>query len=108
MMDGGEMSVKYNMNKMLSLSLIAEMNGQGTMLKKDGQEMMFSHQYVVTGFRSEIKINKCLSLPLTVGAAMMRSVGFNKRSLKGLFCNSGTDSDFEESFYVSGGIKLGF
>lgn len=107
MMDGGEMSVRYNINKKASLSLIAEMNGQGTMLEKDEQEMMFSHQYIVTGFRPEIKISKHFSMSLTVGASIMRSVGYNKRSLKGLFSNSSADSDFKESFYISGGFRIG-
>lgn len=108
MMDGGEMSVKYNVNKQLSLSLIAEMCGQGVMLKKDNQEMMFSHQYIIMGVRPEFKVNKYISIPITVGCSIMRSTGYDKRSLKGIFSNTGTNSDFKNSFYVSGGIKLGF
>lgn len=108
MMDGGTMSAKYNINKKTSLSLIAEMNGQGTMLKRDKQEMMFSHQYIVAGLRPEIKINNHFSISLTIGASIMRSASYNKRSLKGFFSNSSTESDFTESFYISGGFKIGF
>lgn len=108
LMDGGEMSVKYNINKQLSLSLVAEMSGQGVMLKDNNREMMFSHQYIVTGFRPEFRVNKYISIPLTVGASMMRSAGFDERSLKGIFSNTGTDSDIKDSFYISGGIKIGF
>lgn len=108
MMDGGEMSVKYNINKQLSLSLVAEMSGQGVMLKENNREMMFSHQYIVMGFRPEFRVSKYISIPLTVGASMMRSAGFDERSLKGIFSNTGTDSGFKDSFYISGGIKIGF
>lgn len=108
MMDGGEMSVKYDINKQLSLSLVAEMSGQGVMLKENNREMMFSHQYIVMGFRPEFRVSKYISIPLTVGASMMRSAGFDERSLKGIFSNTGTDSGFKDSFYISGGIKIGF
>lgn len=108
MMDGGEMSVKYNINKQLSLSFVAEMSGQGVMLKENNREMMFSHQYIVMGFRPEFRVSKYISIPLTVGASMMRSAGFDERSLKGIFSNTGTDSGFKDSFYISGGIKIGF
>lgn len=108
MMDGGEMSVKYNINKQLSLSLVAEMSGQGVMLKENNREMMFSHQYIVMGFRPEFRVSKYISITLTVGASMMRSAGFDERSLKGIFSNTGTDSGFKDSFYISGGIKIGF
>lgn len=108
MMDGGEMSLKYNANKKLSLSLIAEMSGQGAMLERNGKEMMFSHQYIVTGFRPEFKVSKYISIPLTIGVSMMRSTGYSERRLKGLFINTGMDADFQESFYLSGGVKIGF
>lgn len=108
MMDGGEMSIKYNVNKQLSLSLIAEMSGQGVMLKEGDREMMFSHQYIVMGLRPEFKVSKHIAIPLTIGASMMRSAGFDERSLKGIFSNTGTDSGFKDSFYISGGVKIGF
>lgn len=108
MMDGGELSAKYNVNKALTLGLVSEMSGQGAMLEKDGKDMMFSHQYIVTGFRPEIKIGKKLLIPITIGVSMVRSASIEERSIKEIFGNKGVDSDFKESFYVSAGFKYQF
>lgn len=107
MMDGGHLSAKYDVNKSLSLSLIAEMSGQGALLEKDGKDVLFSHQYVVIGLRPEIKINKYISIPITVGMNATRSAYYTERRLKAMF-KSDFDADFKESFYGSIGIKIGF
>ncbi|MBK5722015.1 histidine kinase [Dysgonomonas sp. Marseille-P4677] len=108
MMDGGEISAKYNVNKALTLGVVSEMSGQGAMLEMDGKDMMFSHQYIVTGFRPEIKIGKKFLIPITIGVSMVRSASFEERSLKEIFGNKGVDSDFKESFYISAGFKYQF
>ncbi len=49
------MSAAYNVNECLHLHLIAEMNGKMALLEQDEKDKMFSHMYLVTGFRPEMK-----------------------------------------------------
>lgn len=108
-MDGLEISGGYNMNDKLALNIVAEMNGQVALLEKDGKDMMFSHQYIVVGFRPEVKINSHFSIPVTAGFHALRSACYNKRSLKAVF-NDGREYDpyFQISPYLSAGIKYNF
>ncbi|WP_165045280.1 DUF6268 family outer membrane beta-barrel protein [Dysgonomonas sp. ZJ709] len=107
MMNGGELLALYNVNESLSLSLVAEMSGQGALLEKDGKDIMFSHQYAIMGFRPEIKINKRISIPITVGMNATRSVYYTERKLRAIF-KSDSDLDFKESFYASMGLRIRF
>lgn len=106
MLEGIEMSAGYNVSKILSLNLIAEMNGQMALLEQDGKDKMFSHQYIVAGFRPEIKIGKNLSVCITVGIHAMRPAEMTNRNLKSLFQDRGYY--FQISPYVSGGLQVGF
>ena len=63
MMDGVEMSAGYNANRHLSLNIVAEMKDNALMVQ-DGKDKIFSHQYIIAGFRPEIKLGKRISIPL--------------------------------------------
>lgn len=106
MLEGLEMSAGYHTSKCLSLNLIAEMNGQMALLEQDGKDKMFSHQYIVVGFRPEIKIGKYLSVPITAGIHAMRPAEMTNRNLKSLFQDKGYY--FQISPYVSAGLQVGF
>lgn len=106
MLEGIEMSAGYNASKILSLNLILEMNGQMALLEQDGKDKMFSHQYIVAGFRPEIKIGKNLSVCITAGFHAMRPAEMTNRNLKSLFQDRGYY--FQISPYVSGGLHVGF
>lgn len=106
MLEGMEVSAGYNASKSISLSLIAEMNGQMALLEQDGEDKMFSHQYIVAGIRPELRIGKRLSVLLTAGIHAMRPAEMTDRSLKSLF--QGKGYYFQVSPYVSGGVKVGF
>lgn len=106
MLEGIEMSAGYNINKKLSLNFVTEMNGQMALLEQDGKNKMFSHQYIVAGFRPEIKIGKNLSILITAGIHAMRPAEMINRSLKSLFQDKGYY--FQISPYVSGGLQIGF
>lgn len=108
MMNGFQGSAGYNFNKTLSLNLIAEMNGQLALLKKEGKDAMFTHQYLVAGLRPEIKINKNITLPITLGINAIRSVYFNERTLKSIFNGNITNSKFDFSPYLSAEINYKF
>lgn len=106
MLEGIEIVAEYNASKKLSLNLIAEMNGQMALLEQDGKDKMFSHQYIVTGFRPEIRIGKNLSVSITTGIHVMRPAEMTNRNLKSLFQDKGYY--FQISPYMSGGLQIGF
>lgn len=106
MMEGLEMSAGYHVSKNLGLHIIAEMNGQMALLEQDGKDKIFSHQYIVAGFRPEIKINKYISIPITAGIHAMRPAEMMNRKLKSIFQDKGYY--FQISPYVSAGLTIGF
>lgn len=106
MLEGIEMSVGYNTSKNLKVNLIAEMNGQMALLEQDGNEKLFSHQYIVAGFRPEIKIGKKSSIFITAGIHAMRPAEMTDRDLKSLFQDRGYY--FQIAPYISGGLHVGF
>lgn len=107
MLNGIEASVGYKLNKTFDLSLIADVNGQMALLKKDGENVIFTHQYVVTGLRPEIKITKNISLPITLGINAVRFAYFQDRNLKSLFKETPT-SRFDFSPYAAAQINYKF
>jgi len=106
MLEGLEISAGYTANKYLSLSVVAEMNGQMALIEKEENDKIFTHQYMVTGFRPEIKIGKHLSIPITAGIHAMRTAEFSDRKLKSLFKDNGYY--FQISPYVSAGLNINF
>lgn len=106
MIEGLEMSVGYNVNKSLSLNIVAEMNGQMALIEQDGKDKIFTHQYIVAGFRPEIKVGKHISIPITAGISAMRPAEITNRSLKSMFQDRGYY--FQISPYASAGLKIGF
>lgn len=108
LVEGLEVSTGYDFNDRFKLSYAFEMNGQMALLEKDGKDVIFSHQYIVTGFRPEIKFGKTgLSMTAMAGLNLYRPASYSDRTLKGMFA---TDNDyyFSVSPYVSFGIKYKF
>ena len=104
--DGLDVSAGYNFNKNVKLSLVMEVNGQMALLKQDGKNKIFTHQYVVFGLRPEIKLGKRLSIPITVGLNATRTAQITDRSLKTIFQDKGYS--FRASPYASAGLQVGF
>ncbi|MDH6303957.1 hypothetical protein M2459_000288 [Parabacteroides sp. PF5-5] len=107
MTNGLNIGLGLKLNNFLSLSLIGEMNGQMALLEKDEKDVMFTHQYMVTGLRPEIKIGKTVSIPLTAGINAMRSAYYSDRTLKAMF-KSDNNYYFQISPYVSAGLTVNF
>ncbi len=104
--EGLDISVGYKFNNRFKLSYALAMNGQVALLKKDGADMIFSHQYIVTGLRPEIKFSETgLSLFGMVGLNLYRPATYSNRTLKGVFA-SDNDYYFSASPYVSVGLRL--
>lgn len=108
LVEGLDVSAGYSFSDWFKLSYALEMNGQAALLEKDGKDVIFSHQYIVTGFRPEIKVGKTgLSMTAMAGLNLYRPASYSDRTLKGVFA---TDNDyyFSVSPYVSFGIKYNF
>lgn len=108
LVEGLDISTSYEFNDWFRLSYALEMNGQVALLEKDGKDVIFSHQYIVTGFRPEIKVGKTgLSMTAMAGLNLFRPASYSDRTLKGVFA---TDNDyyFSVSPYLSFGIKYNF
>jgi hypothetical protein len=107
LVSGFQLSAGYEISKYMTLSLIGEMNGQLALLEKDGKDVIFTHQYVVTGLRPEFKISKNITLPVTLGISAMRPAYFTERSLKNIF-NNNNNYQFQLSPYASAQINYKF
>lgn len=105
--DGLEVSAGYDINDKFKLSYALEMNGQLALLKKDGKDVIFAHQYIVTGFRPEYKISEKLSVTGMAGLNLYRPASYSDRTLKGVFA-SDNDYYFSVSPYASAGLKMKF
>ena len=107
LVDGLDISAGYDFNDRLRLSYALEMNGQLALLKKDGKDVLFSHQYIITGFRPEFKISEKFSVTGMAGLNLYRPASYSDRTLKGVFA-SDNDYYFSVSPYASMGLKIKF
>jgi hypothetical protein len=107
LVEGLEVAAGYDFNDKFKLSYALEMNGQVALLKKDGKDVIFSHQYIVTGFRPEIRIDKKLYVTGMAGLNLYRPASYSDRTLKGVFA-SDNDYYFSVSPYASVGLKMKF
>ena len=106
--EGIELSGGYAFNDCFKLSLSFEMNGQMALVEKEGKDMIFSHQYMVTGLRSEIEFGKTgLSMFAMGGINVVRPATYMGKTLKAMFAGD-NDYYFRVSPYVSAGITYGF
>ncbi|MBT2623491.1 DUF6268 family outer membrane beta-barrel protein [Chryseobacterium sp. ISL-6] len=108
LVEGLEISAGYDFNEKFKLSYAIEMNGQVALLEKDGKNVIFSHQYIVTGFRPELKFGTTgFSVTGMAGLNLYRPASYSDRTLKGVFA-SDNDYYFSVSSYVSVGLKMKF
>lgn len=108
LVEGLEVSAGYEFNEQFKLSYALEMNGQVALLEKEGKDVIFSHQYIVTGFRPEMKLGKTgLSMTGMAGLNLYRPASYSDRTLKGVFAGD-NDYYFSVSPYASVGLKMKF
>lgn len=107
LIEGLEVSAGYEFSEKLKLSYALEMNGQVALLEKEGKDVIFSHQYIVTGLRPEVKIGEKLSLTGMAGLNLYRPASYTDRTLKGVFA-SDNDYYFSVAPYASIGLKMKF
>lgn len=108
LVEGLDVSAGYGFNDRFKLSYALEMNGQVALLTKDGKDVIFSHQYIVTGFRPELTLGKTgLSITAMAGLNLFRPASYSDRTLKGVFAGD-NDYHFSASPYASVGLKMKF
>ena len=107
LIDGLEASIGYDFNEQFKLSYALEMNGQVALLKKDDKDVIFSHQYIVTGFSPQLKISEKIAITGMAGLNLYRPASYSNRTLKGVFA-ADNDYFFSTSPYVSLGLKMKF
>jgi len=109
MLNAFEVSAGMNVHKNIKLSIIGEADGALALEKIDGKNMMFSHQYMITGFRSEFTFGK-LSIPVTAGISAYRPAFYEERSLKAFFkaMDREHDPNFTIAPYVSVAMRYQF
>lgn len=108
LIEGLDASIGYEFTDDFTLAYALEMSGQVALLKQAGKDMIFSHQYIVTGLRPEFKIGESrFSVMGMAGLNLYRPASFSERSLKGVFA-SDNDYYFAISPYLSVGIKMKF
>lgn len=106
MLDGINISAGYILNKYVKFQIVAEMNGQMALLEVDGKDKIFSHQYIVTGLRTEFHIGNKVSIPITLGIHAIRPAELKDRKLKSLFKDR--SYYFQMSPYASVGLNVEF
>lgn len=108
LVEGLDVSAGYDFNDNFKLSYALEMNGQVALLKKNGKDVIFSHQYIVTGVRPEVKFGKTgLSMTAMAGLNIFRPASYSDRTFKGVFAGD-NDYYFSVSPYGSVGLKMKF
>ncbi|MGH2623050.1 MAG: DUF6268 family outer membrane beta-barrel protein [Sphingobacterium sp.] len=107
LVDGLEASIGYDVSEKFKLSYALEMNGQVALLKKDDRDVIFSHQYIITGFKPQMQINEKLTITGMAGLNIYRPASYSNRTLKGVFAGD-NDYFFSASPYVSLGLNMKF
>lgn len=107
LLSGLEASAGYQITDYFTLSLIGHMNGQMALVEKGGKDVIFTHQYLVAGLRPQFKINKHITIPVTLGISGARPAYFTDRTLKGFFSDK-AKYQFQSAPYASVQINYNF
>src|SRR3546814_13258660 len=108
LVDGLVISAGDDFNDRFKLSYAFEIDGHVALLKKAGKDVIFSHQYIVTGFRPEVKLGKTgFSITGMAGLNLYRPAAYADRTLKGVFAGN-NDYFFSVSPYASVGLTMKF
>ena len=108
MVEAVNITAGMNITENFDLNWVADMNAMLALVEKDGEDMIFTHQYITTGIQPNIKLGNSFSIPITVGISGYRPAFFQKRTLKDFFKDTEYDPYFSISPYVSLGLKYGF
>lgn len=110
MLDAMEVSAGMKLNKYIALSLLAEMNGTLALVERNGEDAMFSQQFIIVGLKPELTVGTSFSVVATVGVSCSRIAYYTNRTLKAFFKDMSKEIDpyFKPALYISMGMKYKF
>ncbi len=109
-MNGLELLAGYTFYENFALYFTATINAQLALLETNDNDkkVIFTHQYIIVGLQPELKINKHMRIPITVGMNATRFAYFTDRNLKSVFQDSENDAHFGISPYAGIELKVKF
>ncbi len=110
MLNAMEVSAGLKLNKYIDLNLVAEMNGTLALVERNGEDAMFSQQFIIVGLQPEFNLGTSFSVVATAGVSCSRIAYYTNRTLKAFFKDMSKDIDpyFKPAMYVSMGMKYKF
>lgn len=100
------MDAGYQFTDKFTLKAVVNLNGMSVERNKDGKSTLFGYQQITAGLRPEIKLNDKLTLRLTGGSTLVRSLSENDRKIKNIFKEKNVaDPRFTSTFYVALGLR---
>ena len=89
------------------------MGGYSAYLRHNGEKEIFSQQTFVVGLQPEFKIDKHVSISLTVGGSFIRSGRYRERKLSAMFASEAKNEDgtyrssqFNPALYFAAGVMI--
>ncbi|WP_316820736.1 DUF6268 family outer membrane beta-barrel protein [Pedobacter gandavensis] len=104
-----KVELAFKASESIKLKAVAEVSSMTADVgRKD--EALLSYLQVISGFQPEFKLSKSLSLQLTAGASLYRSMEFTSRKLKDFFKEQKKENPphFETTAYGAVGLKWNF
>lgn len=110
MLNAMEVSAGIRMNKYIDLNLVAEMNGTLALVERNGEDAMFSQQFIIVGLQPELTVGTSFSVVATAGVSCSRIAYYTNRTLKAFFKDMSKEIDpyFKPALYISMGMKYKF
>ncbi len=101
MMNAAEITAGMWLNNRFRIGFTAGLYGSMALEKREGKEMVFTHQYVTTGVEGLLSLGKGFSLVGTAGVVPVRMAYYQENTLKAFFRTTEGEQDphFAASFY---------
>lgn len=104
-----KIEVAMKANEAIKLKAVVEISSMTADVGRKDKALL-SYLQVISGFQPEFKLNKSLTLQLTAGVSLYRSMEFTSRKLKDFFKEKEDENPpyFKPSAYGAAGLKWNF
>lgn len=103
-----KVELAFKASPAIRLKAVAEVSSMTADVNREDKAML-SYLQVISGFQPEFKLSKSLTLQLTAGASLYRSMEFTSRKLKDFFKEKNENPPhFETTAYGAIGLKWNF
>lgn len=104
-----KVELSFKASEAIKLKAVAEVSSMTADVGRKDKAML-SYLQVISGFQPEFKLNKSLTLQLTAGASLYRSMELTSRKLKDFFKDKQEENPphFETAAYGAVGLKWNF